>query len=215
MFSLYSLDPGIIEKHLRFLENDVKLILFLQESECPHCANARNFIEKLSSITQKIQAITYNYAINNEMVQKYHIRHIPAIALIGKKDYGIRYYGVPADMELFHFLDDIVDVSRGEAGLSEEVSKKMAQINWPVHLQLFISHRCPYSRSASKLAIEAAIINDFISVDILDAMEFPEDAEKYGVRGIPYTVINEKRSFYGALAGEDFAQQLIVANSGE
>ena len=211
MFSLYSLDPGIIEKHLRFLENDVKLILFLQESECPHCTKVRKFIEKLSSITQKIQAITYNYAINDKMVQKYHIRHVPAVALTGKKDYGIRYYGAPADMELFHFLDDVVDVSRGEAGLSDNVKEKLMQINWPVHLQLFISHRCPYSRPAVKLAIE----NEFISIDILDAMEFPEDAEKYGVRGIPYSVINEKNSFYGALTGEEFANQLISANSGK
>lgn len=68
---------------------------------------------------------------------------------------------------------------------------------------------CPYSLPVAKLALKLAIAGDDIKVDIIHADEFLELAQKYNVRGLPMTVVNEKKSFYGALDEEEYVHRII------
>ena len=51
--------------------------------------------------------------------------------------------------------------------------------------------------------------SDYIGTDIIDAIEFLGLSEKYGVRGIPLTVVNEKKSFYGALDEDEYVNNIL------
>jgi alkyl hydroperoxide reductase subunit AhpF len=53
------------------------------------------------------------------------------------RDYGIRYYGVPAGYEFAALVNDIFDVSRGDSGLSAQSKAALAQLKEPLHLQVF------------------------------------------------------------------------------
>jgi alkyl hydroperoxide reductase subunit AhpF len=64
---------------------------------------------------------------------------IPAIAVLGKKDYGIRFYGIPAGYEFTTLIEDIMNVSAGESGLSKEAKQAIAQVKTPVTIQVFIT----------------------------------------------------------------------------
>lgn len=121
------------------LVNPVRLVMFTQEIECEYCAETRQLVEEIAQLSPKITAEIYNFITDKAEAEKYKVDKIPAIAVIGQKDYGIRFYGIPSGYEFSVLLEDIVDVSRGESGLSEASKKALAALSKPVHIQVFVT----------------------------------------------------------------------------
>ncbi|HEX9246577.1 MAG TPA: glutaredoxin, partial [bacterium] len=69
----------------------------------------------------------------------YGVDRVPAIVVLGARDYGIRYYGLPGGYELATLLDIIVDAGRGAADLEAETRAAVAQLPADVHLQVFVT----------------------------------------------------------------------------
>ena len=44
-----------------------------------------------------------------------------------------------------------------------------------------------------------AVESQYITADVIEAMEFPDLSRRYAVRGVPKIVINETTEFVGAL----------------
>jgi hypothetical protein len=53
--------------------------------------------------------------------------------------------------------------------------------------------------------------NDFIRADVVDVSEFPHLGLKYGVMGVPKTVINERVEFIGAVPEEVLLEHVLLA----
>ena len=73
------------------------------------------------------------------MTKKYGVDKIPATVLVGDKDYGIRFYGVPAGYEFTVLIEEIRDIGKRDTGLNKKVLAEVAKIDKPVHLQVLIS----------------------------------------------------------------------------
>ena len=56
-----------------------------------------------------------------------------------------------------------------------------------------------------------AMANPNIVADMVEVTEFPQLAVKYGVQGVPMTVINETGKVTGAVPDEALAQQILQA----
>jgi len=54
-----------------------------------------------------------------------------------EKDYGIRMYGLPSGYEFGTLVEAILDVSRGDSGLSDETRAGLKDLARPVHVQVF------------------------------------------------------------------------------
>lgn len=128
--------------------------------------------------------------------------------IVGNKDYGIRYYGMPAGYEFPVIVDDIIDVSRGATSLPDSVKKRLSEIKKPVHLQIFVSPTCPFCPRAARMAHQLAIESEFIRSDVIEMIEFPYLVQKYSVMSVPHIVINENTSFVGAQPIEFFIEQI-------
>lgn len=133
-----------VQKQFEGLANPVKLVMFTQKIECEYCEETWMMVEELAALSDKVTAEIYNFIIDKEVIEKYGVDKIPAIAILGvhpespgEKDYGIRYYGIPAGYEFSALIEDIKTVSSGESGLSEETKAALAQIDEPVHMQVF------------------------------------------------------------------------------
>jgi glutaredoxin-like protein len=195
------------------LKDDVRIVVFTQETECPFCKQARELAEEVGVLSNKIKVEVYDFVKDSKKVTEYQIDKVPAIAVLGKKDYGIRFYGVPYEYEFRPFTESIINVSRGSTNLSEETKKKLASIEKPVHIQVFVSLTCPYCPVVTGLAHKFAMESDLVRADMVDVGEFPHLGQKYSVMGVPKTVINEKTEFVGAVPEELFVQQVILAQS--
>ncbi len=121
------------------LVNPVKLVNFTQVFECEFCAETRQLMEEVAALSDKIELEVYNFAIDKEKVEEYRVDKIPAIAILGEKDYGIRYYGIPSGFEFSSFIEDIIDVSRGEVELLPATREVLAGITEPLHFQVFVT----------------------------------------------------------------------------
>ena len=193
------------------LKDEVHLVMFTQETECTHCKEARELVQEIAELSNKIKAETYDFVKDNGKAQEYKIDKVPAIAMTGKRDFGIRYYGVPLGYEFKSFIDNIINISNGATNLSEETKRKLKLISRPVHIQVFVTLACPYCSTAASLAYKFALENDFVRADVIDVGEFPHLGQKYSVMGVPKTVVNEQTEIVGAVPEAHFVDHVVHA----
>jgi len=199
------------EEFEKSLKDDVRIIVFTQETECPFCKDTRELVQEVATLSKKIKVEVYDFVKDNEKAKEYQIDKVPAIVVVGKKDYGIRFYGIPYGYEFRPFPESIINVSKGTTNLSDETKKKLKSIEKPVHIQVFVTLTCPHCPIVTGLAHQFAMESDFIRSEMVDVGEFPHLGQKYSVMGVPKTVINEKLEFVGALPEDHFVQHVLLA----
>jgi glutaredoxin-like protein len=205
-------DKENVKKKLdKGLEGNVKLIMFTQENECQFCADTRGIVEELAGMSQKIETEIHDFVKDEKLAKSYGIKKIPAIVMLGKQDYGIRFYGIPSGYEFKSFQEDLVDVSRGRTDLSEAVKEKLTNIKQSVHIQVLVTPTCPYCAMAVRTAHKLAIENEYIKADMVEMVEFPQLAQKYMAMSVPKIVINEIVDFVGAQPPEYFVEEILGA----
>ena len=192
------------------LADPVKIVMFTQELECRFCSDTRQLAQDMATLSDKISVEVYDFVANADKAKEYGIDKIPALAIIGKKDYGVRIYGIPFGYELQTLIEAIINVSRGKTDLSDKTKEILADIKAPVHIQVFVTLTCPHCPAAAAIAHKLAIENDMIKADVIDASEFPALAQKYTVIGVPKIIINEKVEFVGAFNEDLFAEHAVL-----
>ena len=73
------------------------------------------------------------------MSDEYGIDKIPAIAVVGEKDYGIRFFGIPSGYEFSSLIESIKLASSGEAQLSPAGIEFIEGLEEPVHIQVYVT----------------------------------------------------------------------------
>lgn len=193
------------------LVNDVRIVMFTQEFECEYCKVTRELIEEVSGLSDKISLEVHDFVKEADLAKNYGVDKIPATLLLGDRDYGIRFYGVPAGYEFTTFIEDVINVSRRDPGLPKEVLDLLTSVDRPVHIQVMISPTCPYCARAVRTAHRFAMANGYIRGDMIGITEFPYLAIKYSVQGVPKIIINEKYSVVGDIPETEFAQAVLKA----
>jgi glutaredoxin-like protein len=127
------------------LVDPVKIVMFTQELECRFCSDTRQLVQDLATLTDKINVEVYDFQADADKAKAMGIDKIPALAIIGRKDHGVRIYGIPYGYELQTLLEALVTVSTGKTDLSEKTKAILADIKSPVHIQVFVSLTCPRS----------------------------------------------------------------------
>jgi glutaredoxin-like protein len=195
------------------MKDPVRLVVFTQEIECEFCKESRQLATEVASLMpEKIVVEVYDFVKDAEKAKEYGVDKVPAIAIIGTKDYGIRYYGIPYGYEFNPFIDNIINVSKGTTNLSEETKTKLKTLDKPVHIQVFVTLTCPYCSIAASLSHKFAIENSMIKSDVVEVSEFPHLAQKYSVMGVPKIVINERTELVGAVPEAQFAAHILQAS---
>ncbi len=208
--------PNEHKEHIRSelqekMEKPVKLIMFTQEIECKFCAETRQLTQEMAALNEKIQVEIYDFVANSEKAKEYGVDKVPAIVVVGEKDYGVRFYGLPYGYEFQTLIEAVVNVSKGKTDLSDKTKEMLKEIKTPVHIQVFVTLTCPYCPIVGSLAHKFAIENDLIKADVVDGGEYPHLGLKYGIMGVPKTIINEKIEFVGVLPEDLFLEHILLA----
>jgi predicted DsbA family dithiol-disulfide isomerase len=62
-----------------------------------------------------------------------------------------------------------------------------------------------------RLAQQLAIESDLVTADLVEITEFPHLAQRYQVRAVPRTIVNETGVIEGALPEAQFVEAIISA----
>jgi glutaredoxin-like protein len=192
------------------LVDPVKIVMFTQELECQFCSDTRQLVQDLATLNDKLTAEIHDFVADAAKAKEYGIDKIPAIAIIGKKDYGVRIYGIPYGYELQTLIEAIINVSRGTTDLSDKTKSILKEVKSPVHIQVFVTLTCPHCPVAAAVAHKLAIESDLVKADVIETSEFPDLAVKYNVIGVPKIIINEKIEFVGAFNEDLFAEHVLL-----
>jgi glutaredoxin-like protein len=192
------------------LVDPVKIVMFTQEMECRYCSDTRQLVQDLANLNDKITAEIKDFVADAAKAKEYGIEKIPAIAIIGKKDYGVRIYGIPYGYELQTLIEAVINVSKGTTDLSEKTKSILKEVKSPVHIQVFVTLTCPHCPVAAAVAHKLAIESDLVKADVIESSEFPDLAMRYNVIGVPKIVINEKIEFVGAFSEDLFAEHVLL-----
>jgi glutaredoxin-like protein len=130
--------PQVAEE-LAGLENPVTLVVFTQTFECEYCAETRQLCEEIADLSDQISVKIYNFVTDEDKAKEYGVDKIPAIAVIGAIDYGIRYFGIPSGYEFMSLLDSIKTASAGEVELMPETMAFLDELTDPLHIQVFVT----------------------------------------------------------------------------
>jgi glutaredoxin-like protein len=119
------------------VEQPVTLKVFTQSFECEYCKETRELVEEVAALSDKVTAEVYDLEKDAALAESLGVDKIPAIAVVGAKDYGVRLFGIPSGYEFGTLIEDIKMVSSGDSGLSPETRKMVAGLKEPVHVQVF------------------------------------------------------------------------------
>ena len=128
-----------VRERLKEMVNPVKLIHFTQELNLEYGLEAKQLIEEVAGLSDKLSTEVYNFLLDKEKVAEYKIDKVPATVVRDGKDYGIRFYGVPAGYEFSTLLDAILSVSKGESGLGPASKEKLSHLTQSLHLEVFVT----------------------------------------------------------------------------
>ena len=133
-------DRQFLTEHLQHtLKKPVRLLFFTQTIACQFCRETGQMLEEVASLSDKISLETFDFVTDKQVADQYGIDKIPATVVISDIDHGIRFYGIPSGYEFTSLIEDVVDVSKGETGLSKESIDILGRITEPIHLQVFVT----------------------------------------------------------------------------
>ncbi len=184
----------------------VKLVFFTEQDNCLYCDEIQGLLEELAALSPLLSVEVHDFEQEAGLAAQFGIDKTPAFSVqstgqegAADRDYGIRFYGIPSGYEFISLLEAIKLVGSGRVSLSKATLDKLASLQQPLHLQVFVTPTCPYCPQAVVLAHQLAFASGKVTADMVEAMEFPELSDKYSVMGVPRTVINETTFVEGAV----------------
>ncbi len=211
------------EKFEKELKDEVTILLFKKtavgiwtpnEDEdfvCRYCKETEELYNEVSELSDLLKLEAYAVEDNKEIFDEYKVERIPTVIIKGHNKGLIRFVGIPAGYEFATLLEDLIDASRGKVDLKERNRRKVEAVKEPLHIQVFVTPTCPYCPRAVRIAHKMAFINENIMGDMVEASEFPNLSEKYGVYAVPKIIVNDKVEFEGALPEDQFIAQVLKA----
>jgi glutaredoxin-like protein len=170
-------------------------------------------LTEVKELSNNLSLSIHSFVLDDKLVDKYKIDKIPATIITDKddRDFGIRFYGIPAGYEFVSLMHAIKMVGDGDAGLHATTVEQLKTIDTPVHLQVFVTPTCPYCPAAVQLAHSFAYLNHHIVSDMVEASEFTQLANKFNVMGVPKVIINDTKNFEGSLPESLYLHEVLKA----
>ncbi len=195
------------------LEQPVEILFFGSgdPQHCMYCEETKALLEEVSALSDQLHLQVYDIEKDAALAQQYKVDSVPAFVLAGRDgeqviDYGIRYKGIPAGHEFSSLINDLILVAKRDSNLSPQTRQFLQGLTQPVHLQVFVTPTCPYCPRAVVLAHQFALESPLVEAEMVEAMEFPELADRFAVSGVPQTTINMGA---GTLVGAAPEQNLV------
>ncbi|MBI3990391.1 MAG: thioredoxin family protein [candidate division NC10 bacterium] len=142
---------------------------------------------------------------------------MPFLAGKDKKVIQERFRELSGPVKLVNFTQELeCEFCHETRRLLEEVAALSDKLtlevyNFQLDKEKVERYRIDKIPAAVRLAHRFAMESDLVTADMVEAVEFPHLVQRYSVRGVPKTVINEKAAIEGALPEPAYLAQVLQA----
>jgi len=204
----------IFEKNLK---EEVEIEAILDYEKNPETSKiAEDLLNEMKELSNKIIVKFTNSDLDKVLEEKnlkidvYGNRKGPIILFT--KYPNIVWYGLPAGEEFPVFLEQIINISKGEIHLPLEAAKLINDIKEPMDIIIFVTPTCPYCPIATHGSSMFSMLNKGIRTIVVEATEFPELSDHHNVYAVPRILIVRNNqildSWEGALPEVEFAKRV-------
>jgi alkyl hydroperoxide reductase subunit AhpF len=138
MAFLNAKDEQEVRTVFQSLRDPVKLVVFSSSLTAGDlCAQNEQLVREVAGLNDKLSVEVLNLALDRERAAGYGVDQVPAIVVEGARDYGIRFYGIPAGYEFSNLIDAITVASTGEPGLTAETRAALARLDTDIDIKVF------------------------------------------------------------------------------
>ncbi|MCK5299495.1 MAG: thioredoxin family protein, partial [Candidatus Heimdallarchaeota archaeon] len=181
---------SVVAQRFTNMAEPVTLKVFSNKNHCLFCNEMISLVNSVAELSDKIKVEICDCEENDPKAKEYGIERHPAISIDGDKDYGIRFYGVPAGKEFTTFIESIMLVSGRKPVLTPEATELLSKVNHKVNLKVFVTLECPYCPAMVIRAHKLALANDYITAEMIESSQFAQLASDHNIFGVPNTIIN-------------------------
>lgn len=193
-----------------------RLAIFIPgREECAYCEETQTLVKEIAALSDKITLNVHEFAESTKEAARLGVDKVPGIAIRGALNRPLRFFGFPVGNQLLPLVEAIIDASRGKVELRAETVRHLRRLQQTLRVQLFVTPPCPHCPPMSRLVTKLALESARLSVDVVEISEFPRLAERYGVRAVPTTVIDERAVLVGEVDEAAVVSQIAQVAQGK
>ena len=133
-------DKAYVKKTLAGMKDEVRLVLFSRDGgECKYCAETEGLLTDIAAADSRVKVEILSLKKEAARAKALGIDKVPGIALLGKKDYNLRYFGLPSGYDFTPFVETVRAVGDDNPGISQESAAQLAKLTKPVQLSVFVT----------------------------------------------------------------------------
>ena len=148
-----------------------------------------------------------------EFAKKYDITRVPTILFIDDQGQEIiRYLAAPRGGEIQPFVQALFAFAGAPNYYEATIKQNLTRIK-PSTIKVMITETCPYCPQVVDIASKFALAsNGKIRTVVVDIMANPDIGQYYDAAGVPYTIINDKKTLVGMVGAPEILKALIGGN---
>jgi alkyl hydroperoxide reductase subunit AhpF len=133
-------DKEYVAKTLAGIKDDVRVVLFSRDGgDCEYCAEAEGMLSDIAAAAPQVKLEILSLKKDAARAKDLGIERTPGMALLGKRDFGMRYFGLPSGYEFIPFVETLRSVGNADPGLAPETVAALGKLQKPVQLTVFVT----------------------------------------------------------------------------
>ncbi|HEY5998077.1 MAG TPA: hypothetical protein VI078_02080 [bacterium] len=133
-------DKKYVASTLAGMKSEVKVVVFSRDGgECKYCDEVEGLVGDIAAAVPRVKVEVLSLKTDAARAQALGIDKVPGIALLGAKDYNLRYFGLPSGYDFVPFVETIRAVGNDDPGISTESVAALAKLKKPVQLSVFVT----------------------------------------------------------------------------
>jgi glutaredoxin-like protein len=199
-----------ITQILEQMVRPITIKLFIDEKGCQTCNETKQLLTEFKETNSKINLQILDKNQHPKEAEKYGITLIPSFVMLNDLgEYkGVKFNGIPAGHEINSFISALIEMSGHPLKVPQVALDRIAKINKPVNIKVFVTLSCPHCPGAVQNAHRLAMLNPNIKAEMIEANTFPGISQQYNVSGVPKIIINEKYELLGNQPLEAFLNEI-------
>ncbi len=172
------------------------------------------FEAKLANIAAQISGVSMNRIKLEESAEPI-LPGKPSLTLAGDLPGNIHYLAAPEGHEFKPFLNALSWLGRAGEPLDIALRKRLDSLTDRNQIMILIADSCTYCPHVVESVLAMAVHQPLITATVVDAIRFGELAERFKVKSVPTTIINDNRTILGQVSISQLLDHLLNSQEPE